>query len=122
MISTGAMRRLGPWLAGLFLAAQIFGVIPLISGYSAHAAGGALLHSVCDDGIDSHCPGHHYPGDSDDAAHHHALQDVNGVLVWAFDRNEVALVHIAVTPPAPRALAEADPILLERPPKPFLSI
>jgi hypothetical protein len=122
MISTAAMRRLGPWLAGLFLAAQIFGVVPLMSCYSAHAAEGTLLLSAGEGGIDTHSHGHHYPGDSDDAAHHHALQDVNGVLAWVPDRNEVALVHIAVPPPLPRALAESDPVLLERPPKPFLSI
>lgn len=122
MISKAATHRLGPWLARLFLAAQIFGVAPLMSCYSAHAAGGTLLLSACEDGTDTHSHGHHHPGDSDDAAHHHALQDVNGVLAWAPDGNEIAFVHIAVTPPAPRALAKADPVLLERPPKPFLSI
>ena len=122
MIPTAAIRHLGPWLAGLFLAAQIFGVVPLMSSHSAHAAGGTLLLSVCEDGIDTHPHSRHYPGNSDDAAHHHALQDLNGVLAWAPDRNEVALVHIAVTPRTACALAEADPVLLDRPPKPFLSI
>jgi hypothetical protein len=122
MILTAAMRRLGPWLIGLFLIAQIFGVVPLMSCHSAHAAGGNFLLSACEDGPDTHSPGHHHPGDSDDAAHHHALQDLNGVLAWVPDRNEIALVHIAVTPRAARALTEADPVLLERPPRPFLSI
>ena len=122
MISTAATRRLGPWLVGLFLAAQIFGVVLLMSCHSAHAAGGSLLLSACEDGIDTHSHGHHHPGDSDDAAHHHALQDLNGLLAWTPDRNEIALVLIAVAPRAVRALAEADAVLLERPPKPFLSI
>jgi hypothetical protein len=122
MIATAATRRLGPWLAGLFLAAQIFGVVPLMRCHSAHAAGGTLLLSACEDGTDTRSLGHHHAGDSDDAAHHHALQDLNGVLAWVPDRSEIALIHIAVTPRAARALTEADPILLERPPRPFLSI
>jgi hypothetical protein len=115
------MCRLGPWLAGLYIVAQIFSVVPSISCDSAHAAGGALVFSQCEAciGTDSH--DHHDPGDADHAACHHALQDLNGVLT-SLDRSEIALVHIAVSPLVPRALAEADPVLLEHPPNPFLSI
>jgi hypothetical protein len=120
MLSTAAMRRLGPWLIGLFLSAQIFGVIPLISCHSAHAAGGPLVLSEC--GGNAGTLDHHHPGDADDAAHHHALPDLNGVLAWSPDRHEMAVIHGTITARAPHALGEADPILLERPPKPFLSV
>ena len=33
-----AQRRLGPWIVGLFVIAQIFGVVPLISEHTAHLA------------------------------------------------------------------------------------
>jgi hypothetical protein len=40
MISTAANRRLGWWLVGLFLCAQVLGVMPLMSEHTA----GAELH------------------------------------------------------------------------------
>jgi hypothetical protein len=124
MIPTAAVRRVGPWLAGLYIAAQIFGVVPLIGCHSAHAAGGAVVLSECEGGTGTHSRDHrhHHPGDADDAAHHHALQDLNGVLGSAPHRSEIALVNITVTSPAPHALVGADPALLDRPPKAFLSI
>jgi hypothetical protein len=64
---------------------------------------------------------HHHAGDADDPAHHHALLDLNGVLVQPFIALE-SILHIALEVSAPRALAEADAVLLERPPKPFLSV
>jgi len=123
MISTAAMHRLSPWFVGLFLFAQIFGVIPLISCHSAHAAGGASI--LCEHETDADAPPqshHHHLGDADDAAHHHALQDLSGVMASALDRREESLVHIVITAPAPRALAPADQIRLERPPKSVLSV
>jgi len=36
MMSLHALRRLGPWLLGLFVAAQIAGVVPLISIHIQH--------------------------------------------------------------------------------------
>jgi len=122
MIRTATRRRLGPWLAALYVAAQVFGVVPLISCHSAHASPGALMLPAREESGIAHPQGDHHFGDADDAAHHHALQDLNGVLAWAPHRNEIALVRITVRLPAPRTLAEADPVLLERPPKPFLSI
>jgi hypothetical protein len=122
MTSMATQRRLGPCLVGLFLIAQICGVAPLIKCHSAHAASWPLVLSACQDGIGPVSHDHHHAGDADDAANHHALQDLNGVFGWLPDRSETALVHIANTPPPPRALVGADPVLLERPPKPFLSI
>lgn len=122
MIPMAAMRRMAPLLVGLFFAAQIFGVVPLISCHSAHAAGAFLVVCECNGSTDTLPVRHHHPGDSDDSAQHHALQDLNGVLVCSPDRREIALVHTAITIRAPSALAEADPIRLERPPKPLLSV
>jgi hypothetical protein len=120
MISTTIMRRIGPLLVGLYVVAQICGVIPLMSLDSAHAAPGTHLLSECKQ-TGSLPQNHHHAGDADDAVHHHALQDLNGVLVQS---SVVAnsIVHIAIEVSAPRALVEADVVLLERPPKPFLSI
>jgi hypothetical protein len=100
MISNGAMRRLGPIFVGLYLIVQICGVAPLMSCHSAHAGAASSLLAECSDGTLPHQNRHH-AGDADDAVHHHALQ-------------EPAL--------ALSALIEADPVLLERPPKPFLSV
>jgi hypothetical protein len=122
MISTAAMHRVSPWLVGLFLLAQIFGVVPLISCHSAHAAGGASILCEYQTGADALPQSHHHLGDADDAAHHHALQDLSGVMANSPDRREESLVHIVITAPAPRALAPADQIRLERPPKPVLSV
>jgi hypothetical protein len=64
---------------------------------------------------------HHHAGDADDTAHHHALLDLNGVLVQSTVVVN-SVVHLAIEANAPRSLAEADVVLLERPPKPFLSV
>ena len=122
MTSMAAQRRLGSWLVGLFLIAQICGVAPLIKCHSAHAAAGRLVLSECKGDIGAFPHDRHHAGDADDAAHHHALQDLNGVFGWLPDRSEIAVVRLAMTAPPPRALVAADPVLLERPPKAFLSI
>jgi hypothetical protein len=114
------VRRLGPLIVGLYVVAQICGVIPLMSCDSAHAAPGTHMLAECK--LTGVLPqDHHHAGDADDAAHHHALQDLNGVLVQSSVVVN-SIVHIAIEVSAPRALAEADVVLLERPPKPFLSV
>jgi hypothetical protein len=122
MLLMAEMRRWVPWLVGLYLVAQVCGVVPLISCHSAHAVAGALIPSQCTSGTDALPPGHHHAGDADDTANHHALQDLNGVLASPPDRGWIALVHVAIMGPPPTAHIKADPVLIERPPKPFLSI
>ncbi len=123
MISTTVMHRVSPWLMGLFLLAQIFGVVPLISCHSAHAAGGASILCEYEAGAgalpQSH---HHHPGDPDDAAHHHALQDLNGVIAGSPERRDLSAIHGVITARAARALAAADEARLERPPNSVLSV
>jgi hypothetical protein len=122
MIPMAAMRRLGPWLVGLFLIAQIFGVFPLISGHTAHVAEAHLVLSKDNGNIGSIPQGHHHHGDADGFIQHHELQDLTGAITCLANRCERAFVHVALTIHAPNAVAGIDPILLERPPKPLPSI
>jgi hypothetical protein len=122
MIAMAAMRRLCPWVVGLFLVAQVFGVVPLMSGHTAHVAesGLALSKDSASTGSIPH-QGHHHRGDADGFIQHHELQDLN-CAVTCLVCCEIAFVQIAITALAPSVIAEADRILLERPPKPLLSI
>ncbi len=113
------MRCLGPWLVGLYALAMVAGVMPLIRACNAHAIAPSEL-------AESTAPvvpqGHHHAGDADDLAHHHALQDLTGVVDWRPAGADLAPVHAPIDALPARALAEADPVLLERPPKTVLSI
>jgi hypothetical protein len=112
------MRRFGPWLLGLFLIAQLAGVVPVMFDHAVHvfesqpAVSGAHDHSA---------PGPH--GD-----HRHGVADVKdeccslhhhlaGVLPFALRAVAISFVAVLMVAPATRALASVDPILLERPPK-----
>jgi len=121
MIPSAIMRRLGSWLVGLFLIAQIFGVVSLLSEHTAHVAGTELLAfqgSVSTGNIPEN---RHHRGDADGFIQHHELQDLTGTLTCLTSRCEIAFVYIANTDYVPAAIAESDPILLERPPKTMLS-
>jgi hypothetical protein len=120
MISSAIVRRLGPLLIGLYVLAQICGVIPLMSRDSAHAAPATHMLSDCKQ-TGTLPQNHHHAGDADDAVHHHALQDLNGVFVQSSVVGN-SIVQIAIEVSAPRALVEAEVVLLERPPKSFLSV
>jgi hypothetical protein len=121
MIPMAAKRRLSPWLVGLFFVAQIVAVVPLVSSHTAHVAETELV--CCKDGSTGSVPqGHHHHGDADGFIQHHELQDLNGSLTCLVNSCENAFVHVGSTAYAPSALAEADPILLERPPKALLSV
>jgi hypothetical protein len=79
MISAATMRRVTPWLVGLYVLALIGGIIPLVSTDSAHA--GPLIVLSDSKAAGGELPGnHHHAGDADDAATHHALQDLTGIL------------------------------------------
>jgi hypothetical protein len=60
MIRVAAQRRLGPWLVGLFFIAQIFGVVPLMSGHTTHVAESQLVLSEHTAGTESIPEGHHH--------------------------------------------------------------
>ena len=118
MTSLQTMRRFGPWLLGLFLLAQLAGVGPVMFDHAVHvfesqpAVASAHDHSA---------PGHH--GD-----HRHGIGDVKdeccslhhhlaGVLPFTVRAVSISFVAVLMVAPRTRALASADPILLERPPK-----
>ena len=120
MFPTAAARLSSPWVVGIFLLAQIFGVFPLVSEHTAHVAQADFTVSqncVCT-GDTTHG---HYHGDTDGFMQHHELQDLSGVLSCAVGKCENGLVHVAVCLYAPLALSEGNPIFLERPPKSLLS-
>jgi hypothetical protein len=118
-----AIRRLCPWLAGLFLIAQIFGVAPLISEHATHVAESALLlHS---DNAGMNAPGadhRHHRGDADGFVQHHELQDLSGAFACTVSYCEIAFAGVAVALREPDALVGTDPALLERPPNSLLSV
>jgi hypothetical protein len=68
MIPLAVKRKLGLLLAGLYLAAQICGVIPLVSSESAHVAisVAVFFENVSGSGPHRH---RHHAGDTDDVAH-----------------------------------------------------
>jgi hypothetical protein len=120
MISTSTTHRLGPWIVGLFVIAQIFAVIPLMSEHTTHVAQSELGISFDRDGPGD-IPHSHHRGDADGYVQHHELQDLSGALTCTVSQCEIGFVHVAVSPYAPKAIAEGDPIFLERPPKALLS-
>jgi hypothetical protein len=116
------MRRVAPWLIGLFLIAQIAGVVPLIAAHTLHVFESKQVVSG-DDGITATGPS---------GTHHHGLADLNdqcctfhhlaSVLSYVVKINPARLAKVAIVSLAPIALVVADPLLLERPPKPTLSV
>jgi hypothetical protein len=121
MIRQAAWCRLSTWLVGLFFIAQTCGVVPLLGEYTAHVTESQLVlaHTTIA-GNASH--GHHYEGDADGAVQHHELQDLNGAPAYIAAGCELPLAHVAITFYVSDALAEGGPALLERPPKPLLSV
>jgi hypothetical protein len=121
MIRQAAWRRLSRWLIGLFFIAQICGIAPLLGEHTAHATESQLVlaHTTIAGNV-SH--GHHHDGDADGAIQHHELQDLNGAPAYLVAGSKLPLVRIAVTAHVSDALTEGSPVLLERPPKPLLSV
>jgi hypothetical protein len=119
MIRSVAMhRRFGQWLIGLYVLAIAGGFLPLVASYSGHGVATAVAEVTRGAGAHDH----HHLGDADDAAHHHALQDLTGTFAWLPEGDEAHVVHVAMMPAAAPPLIEADVVRLERPPKFFLSI
>jgi hypothetical protein len=122
MIRQAALHRLVPWLIGLFFMAQICGVVQLLSDHTAHVTESQLILSEATViGNISHGHHHHY-GDADGAIQHHELQDLNGAPAYPIAGCELAFTHDTITAYVSAALTESNPVLLERPPKPFLSV
>ena len=121
MIPTAATRRLSRWVVGLFVIAQMFSVVSLLSEHAAHVAAVELLPSQASTGTGKVPEGRHHRGDADGFIQHHELQDLIGTLTCLSSRCEIAFVYVANANYVAAALAQGDPILLERPPRPMLS-
>ena len=65
MFRQAALRHLGPWLIGLFIIAQICGVVQLLGEHTAHVTESQLIDATVT-GNTSHGH-HHYDGDADGA-------------------------------------------------------
>jgi hypothetical protein len=122
MIRQAALHRLTPWLIVLFFIAQICGVARLLSEHTAHVTESQLAFSeMAVTGATSLGHHHHY-GDADGAIQHHELQDLNGAPAYPIAGCEVAFTHDAIRAYVADVLTGNNPVLLERPPKPFLSV
>jgi hypothetical protein len=120
MTSLATLRGFGPWLLGLFLAAQIIAVTPLLSAHTVHIAGS--IHSIArGDGADAGHGGHQH-GDEDSLPQHHALHDMAGVVAVPLAHAELAVAFALIIARPRDALTAADPARLERPPKSILSV
>jgi hypothetical protein len=128
MISLRTRRRFGRWLLGLFLIAQLAGVVPLVTVHLEHAIaseqdaaadagdGAAASHAHHHHVHHGSGPHYHGAGDPNDQCctlHHHLA----GVLPDATPARVADLVVGAIVSLPPRPLVPADPGLLERPPK-----
>jgi hypothetical protein len=128
MISWHARRRCGRWLLGLFLIAQLAGVVPLVTVHLEHAI--ASEQDAAADSGDGHAMSHahHHHVHHGSGPHDHGASDPNdqcctlhhhlsGVLPAAAPARVADLVVTAILAPPPVPLVPAEPPLLERPPK-----
>jgi hypothetical protein len=112
------MRRLAPWLVGLFVFAQVAGVVPLMAAHTLHVFESKQVVADDDDVLAVGPRGAH---------HHHGIADLNdqcctfhhlaGVLGYVLAVSPVSFAQIVVRSFAPNVLIAADPIPPERPPK-----
>ena len=128
MISVRARRWFGRWLLGLFLMAQLAGVVPLVTVHLEHAIaseqdaaadsgdGAAVSHAHhhhVHHGSSPHDHGASDPNDQCCTLHHHLA----GVMPHAAPARAADRVLAVIVSLPPAALVPADPGLLERPPK-----
>src|SRR5262249_37072684 len=118
LASLRTMRRFGPWLLGLFLIAQLAGVVPVMFDHAVHVFESQPTVSSAHDhsALGRHGDHRHGIADVKDdccSLHHHLA----GVLPFTLRVAPIRSPAVLMVAPPPRALASADPILLERPPK-----
>jgi hypothetical protein len=137
MISLLKVRRMGPWLLGLFFIAQVAGIVPLVGAHLQHVF--ASQQDMAEDstarGNGSHVHhhhAHHDDGGGQHSQHDHGANDPNdqcctlhhhlaGIAPHAVAAK--AGIFIApIIPLPPRSFETAEPGLPERPPKLPLSI
>jgi hypothetical protein len=113
-----AKRRFRPWLLGLFLIAQIAGVVPVMFDHAGHVfeSQPALADAHDHSAPSRHGDHRHGIGDMKDECcclHHHLA----GVIPVTMPIAVFTLIAVLLVAPPSRTIASADPILLERPPK-----
>jgi hypothetical protein len=127
MISSRTKRCYGRWLLGLFLIAQVAGVVPLVTVHLQHviAVEQDIVADIAGPGIADHAfrhphrgTGHHDdraadPNDQCCTLHHHLM----GVLPHAAGSDRIGLPIATIVSLRPRAFMPTNPGLLERPPK-----
>jgi hypothetical protein len=118
LTSLQTMRRFGPWLLGLFLIAQLAGVVPVMFDHAVHVFESQPAVASAHDHSASSRHGDHRHGIADVkdeccSLHHHLA----GVLPFTVRAVSISFAAVRMVVPPARALASADPILLERPPK-----
>jgi hypothetical protein len=111
------LRRLGPWLLGLFVVAQAAGVLPLMFDHTFHVYEGQRTETH-----DHSVSGRH--GD-----HRHGSADVKDECCWIKDLTGIAGFHVGIARTsfaATRTVSEPAKVLvsnapdrLDRPPKPL---
>lgn len=121
MIRQAAWRRLSTLLIGLFLTAQVCGVVQLLGEHTTHITESQLALSQTT--FAGSAPrGHHHEGDADGTIQHHELQDLNGAPLRLTTSREPRLRPAALQAYVPHALAGSYPALPERPPMSFPSV
>jgi len=118
LTSLHAKRRFGPWLLGLFLLAQIAGVVPVMFDHAVHVfESQSSVADAHDHGATGRHGDHrHGVGDVKDeccALHHHLA----GLIPVPTPAAVLSLAPARLVAPRLRTLESADPILLDRPPK-----
>jgi hypothetical protein len=126
-------RRLVLWLLGLFLVAQVAGVVPLISVHLQHVI--ASEQDIAEDAasVDVSDHAHHHHSHHDIGHHDHGATEPNDQCCTLHHHLAGVLPHpaggtangfpIALIVPLPsQASAPADPSTIERPPKLLLFI
>jgi hypothetical protein len=115
-------RRLAIWLAGLFVLAQVFGVVSLVASHAAHVAEAEFAFASDGPLTENRQHNHHYRGDADGVVQHHELHDLSGAFLGSSSQTDLTFAPVRIVFVVTQALPGSDPVRLERPPKPVLSI
>jgi hypothetical protein len=119
------IRWFRAYLLAFFVAAQVGGVVPLLYDHTLNLTETTPIPSHAHKQVSNTVT-------APDADHHHgaldlhdqccALHTLAGPLPYVPAVAPARLAGNRVAPAAPRRLVDGDPVLLERPPKPFLSV
>jgi hypothetical protein len=123
MISFDKLRRLGPWLLGLFVIAHLAGVVPLLGTHVQHVFIGGHFAATQSTAIDHHNrhgagAGHHHNTDTDrldQCCAVHLLLTAVVPIESAANRNDSLGAPIPLL--ALSELVGTDATRLDRPPK-----